>query len=69
VPTYKTRLIEHEGKQVLAVEVAAGGQMYAYRIDKTKNPDFYVRIGPNTSHARHQEIAAGFLQSQAGPRA
>jgi hypothetical protein len=65
VPRYATRLIEHEGRQVLAVEVAGGGQMYAYRNDKTQVPDFYVRIGPNTVPARTHEIAAGFRQSHA----
>lgn len=63
VPPYTTRLIEHEGKQVLAVEVAGGGQMYAYRNDRTQVPDFYVRIGPNSVPARTHEIAAGFRQA------
>jgi hypothetical protein len=64
VPPYTTRPIEHEGAQVLAVEVTWGRQMYSYRNDKTKAPDFYIRIGPNTVLARHHEIAAGFLQPQ-----
>ncbi|MGW3038382.1 AlbA family DNA-binding domain-containing protein [Streptomyces sp. NPDC001178] len=31
VPSYEPRVIEHDGKTVLAIEVASGGQMYAYR--------------------------------------
>jgi hypothetical protein len=65
VPLYTTRLIEHEGMRVLAVEVTGGGQMYAYRNDRTQVPDFYVRIGPNTVPARTHEIAAGFRQTVA----
>ena len=41
--------------QVLAVEVTGGGQMYAYRNDRTQVPDFYIRIGPNTAPARTHE--------------
>ena len=61
VPPYEPRLIEHDGKTVLAIEVSGGGQMYAYR--EGQRQEFYVRVGPNTVPARHHEIAAGFRQT------
>ncbi|MFD7702163.1 helix-turn-helix domain-containing protein [Streptomyces caelestis] len=61
VPPYEPRLIEHDGKTVLAIEVSGGGQMYAYR--EGQRQEFYVRVGPNTVPARHYEIAAGFRQT------
>lgn len=61
VPSYEPRVIEHNGKTVLAVEVSGGSQMYAYR--EGQRAEFYVRVGPNTVPARHQEIAAGFRQA------
>jgi predicted HTH transcriptional regulator len=60
-PPYESRVIDHDGKKVLAIEVASGGQMYAYR--DGQRPEFYVRVGPNTVPARHHEIAAGFRQT------
>lgn len=64
-PPYGRRVIDHDGKKVLVVEVAGGGQMYAYR--NGQRSDFYVRVGPNTVPARHHEIAAGFRQSPSAP--
>ncbi|MEV0695683.1 ATP-binding protein [Streptomyces sp. NPDC050388] len=61
VPAYETRVIDHDGKTVLAIEVSGGGQMYAYR--DGQRAEFYVRVGPNTVPARHHEIAAGFRQA------
>lgn len=58
VPSYETRVIDHDGKKVLAIEVASGGQTYAYR--DGQRLEFHVRVGPNTVLARHHEIAAGF---------
>ncbi|MER5478792.1 ATP-binding protein [Streptomyces sp. NPDC002734] len=58
VPSYEPRVIEHDGKTVLAIEVSGGSQMYAYR--DGQRAEFYVRVGPNTVPARHHEIAAGF---------
>lgn len=58
VPSYEPRVIEHDGKTVLAIEVSGGGQMYAYR--DGQRAEFYVRVGPNTVPARYREIAAGF---------
>ncbi|MEV6383170.1 ATP-binding protein [Streptomyces sp. NPDC051773] len=60
-PPYESRVIDHDGKKVLAIEVSGGGQMYAYR--DGQRPEFYVRVGPNTVPARHHEIAAGFRQT------
>ncbi|MFE2424916.1 helix-turn-helix domain-containing protein [Streptomyces hokutonensis] len=60
-PPYKSRLIDHDGKKVLVIEVSGGGQMYAYR--EGQRAEFYVRVGPNTVPARHHEIAAGFRQA------
>lgn len=62
VPPYTTRVIDHDGKKVLAIEVAGGGQMYAYR--NGQRSEFYLRVGPNTPPARHHEIAAGFRQTR-----
>ncbi|MFD3519996.1 helix-turn-helix domain-containing protein [Streptomyces sp. NPDC058653] len=64
-PPYEPRVIDHDGKKVLVVEVAGGGQMYAYR--NGQRSDFYVRVGPNTVPARHHEITAGFRQSPTAP--
>ncbi|MEU2990189.1 AlbA family DNA-binding domain-containing protein [Streptomyces sp. NPDC001758] len=61
VPSYEPRVIEHDGKTVLAIEISGGGQMYAYR--DGQRAEFYVRVGPNTVLARHHEIAAGFRQA------
>jgi hypothetical protein len=61
VPSYDTRVIDHDGKKILAIEVSGGGQMHAYR--NGARPEFYVRVGPNTVPARHHEIAAGFRQT------
>lgn len=61
VPSYETRVIDHDGKKILAIEISGGGQMYAYRVGQ--RPEFYVRVGPNTVPARHHEIAAGFRQA------
>ncbi|MFJ7631648.1 helix-turn-helix domain-containing protein [Streptomyces sp. NPDC097595] len=63
VPSYEPRVIEHDGKTVIAIEVSGGGRMYAYR--DGKRAEFYVRVGPNTVPARHHEIAAGFWQAPA----
>jgi hypothetical protein len=65
VPSYEPRVIDHDGKKVLAIEVSGGGQMYAYR--NGVRPEFYVRMGPNTVPARLQ---AGALlgESPAGPK-
>ncbi|WP_329446325.1 ATP-binding protein [Streptomyces canus] len=63
VPDYEPRVIDHDGKKVIAIEVSGGGQMYAYRDRDSKRPEFYVRVGPNTVPARHHEIAAGFRQA------
>ncbi|MFI9830805.1 helix-turn-helix domain-containing protein [Streptomyces sp. NPDC051913] len=60
-PPYETRVIDYDGKKVLAIEVSGGGQMYAYR--NGQRPEFYVRVGPNTVPARHHEIAAGFRRA------
>ncbi|MFF2780977.1 helix-turn-helix domain-containing protein [Streptomyces sp. NPDC058052] len=60
VPPYESRVIDHEGRKVLAIEVSSGGQMHAYR--NGQRLEFYVRVGPNTVPARHHEIAAGFRQ-------
>ncbi|WP_445398773.1 AlbA family DNA-binding domain-containing protein [Streptomyces sp. LE64] len=60
-PPYESRVIDHDGKKVLAIEVSGGGQMYAYR--EGQRQEFYVRVGPNTVPARHHEIAAGFQQA------
>ena len=62
-PPYESRVIDHDGKKVLAIEVSGGGQMYAYRDRDSQRPEFYVRVGPNTVPARHPEIAAGFRQA------
>ncbi|MFJ2444056.1 helix-turn-helix domain-containing protein [Streptomyces sp. NPDC087658] len=62
-PPYESRVIDYDGKKVLAIEVSGGGQMYAYR--DSQRPEFYVRVGPNTVPARHPEIAAGFRQTPA----
>lgn len=64
-PPYESRVIDHEGRKVLAIEVSGGGQMYAYRDRDSQRPEFYVRVGPNTVPARHHEIAAGFRQAPA----
>lgn len=64
-PPYESRVIDHDGKKVLAIEVSGGGQMYAYRNRDSQRPEFYVRVGPNTVPARHPEIAAGFRQTPA----
>ncbi|RPF24882.1 helix-turn-helix domain-containing protein [Streptomyces sp. TLI_185] len=64
VPPYDTRVIDHDGKTVLAIEVSGGGQMYAYR--DGQRAEFYVRVGPNTVPARPHEIAAGFRQAPTG---
>ncbi|MGV9816152.1 AlbA family DNA-binding domain-containing protein [Streptomyces cellulosae] len=61
VPSYESRVINHDGKKVLAIEVSGGSQMHAYR--NGARPEFYVRVGPNTVPARHHEIAAGFRQT------
>jgi hypothetical protein len=61
VPSYEPRVIEHDGKTVLAIEVSGGSQMYAYR--DGQRTEFYVRVGPNTVLARHHEIAAGFRRA------
>lgn len=61
VPSYESRVIDHDGKKVLAIEVSGGSQMHAYR--NGARPEFYVRVGPNTVPARHHEIAAGFRQT------
>ncbi|MFF8953532.1 helix-turn-helix domain-containing protein [Streptomyces sp. NPDC014940] len=61
VPSYDPRVIDHDGKKVLALEVSGGGQMYAYR--NGQRAEFYVRVGPNTVPARHHEIAAGFQRT------
>lgn len=63
-PPYELRVIDHDGKKVLAIEVSGGGQMYAFR-DRQRE-EFYVRVGPNTVPARHHEIAAGFRQAPTG---
>lgn len=60
-PPYESRVIDHDGKKVLVIEVSGGGQMYAYR--DGQRAEFYVRVGPNTVPARHHEIAAGFRQA------
>ncbi|MEU3693837.1 AlbA family DNA-binding domain-containing protein [Streptomyces narbonensis] len=60
VSPYESRVIDHEGRKVLAIEVSSGGQMHAYR--NGQRLEFYVRVGPNTVPARHHEIAAGFQQ-------
>jgi hypothetical protein len=62
-PPYESRVIDHDGRKVLAIEVSGGGQMYAYRDRDSQRPEFYVRVGPNTVPARHHEIAAGFRQA------
>lgn len=62
-PPYESRVIDHDGKKVLVIEVSGGGQMYAYRDRDSQRPEFYVRVGPNTVPARHHEIAAGFRQA------
>ncbi|MFJ1708496.1 helix-turn-helix domain-containing protein [Kitasatospora sp. NPDC088346] len=62
-PPYTTRVIDHEGKKVLAIEVSAGGQMHAYC--NGQRLEFYVRRGPNTVPARHYEVAAGFRDPHA----
>ncbi|MFJ2206350.1 AlbA family DNA-binding domain-containing protein [Streptomyces microflavus] len=64
-PPYEPRVIDYDGKTVLAIEVSSGGQMYAYRDRDSQRPEFYVRVGPNTVPARHHEIAAGFRQAHA----
>lgn len=61
VPAYDTRVIDHDGNTVLAIEVSGEGQMYAY--SDGQRAEFYVRVGPNTVPARHHEIAAGFRQA------
>ncbi|MEU3430484.1 AlbA family DNA-binding domain-containing protein [Streptomyces gardneri] len=61
VPAYESRVIDHDGKKVFAIEVSGGGQMHAYR--NGQRLEFYVRVGPNTVPARHHEIAAGFQQA------
>ncbi|WP_405988353.1 helix-turn-helix domain-containing protein [Streptomyces sp. NBC_00986] len=66
MPPYEPSLIDHEGKTILAIEVASGGQMYAYR--NGQRPEYYVRVGPNTVPARHPEIAAGFRQAPTATR-
>ncbi|UXX97421.1 ATP-binding protein [Streptomyces sp. AD2-2] len=64
MPSYEPRVIDHDGKKILAVEVSGGDQMYAYRNEaRPEFPEFYVRVGPNTVPARHREIAAGFRQA------
>ncbi|MFF4316890.1 helix-turn-helix domain-containing protein [Streptomyces sp. NPDC001507] len=67
-PPYASRVIDHDGKKVLAIEVSGGGQMYAYRDRDSQRPEFYVRVGPNTVPARHPEIAAGFRQAPPATR-
>lgn len=64
-PPYESRVIDHGGRKVLAIEVSGGDQMYAYRDRDSQRPEFYVRVGPNTVPARHHEIAAGFRQAPA----
>ncbi|MBJ7903812.1 ATP-binding protein [Streptomyces sp. DSM 110735] len=61
VPSYETRVIDHDGMKVLAIEISSRGQMHAYR--NGQRLEFYVRVGPNTVLARHHEIAAGFQQA------
>ncbi|MFG2683982.1 helix-turn-helix domain-containing protein [Streptomyces sp. NPDC048392] len=63
-PPYELRVIDHDGRKVLAIEVSGGGQMYAYR--DGQRAEFYVRVGPNTVLARHHEIASGFRQAPTG---
>ena len=64
-PPCEVRIVEHEGKRVMAIEVSAGGQPHAYR--NGSRLEFYVRRGPNTVPARHYEVAAGFRGPQSGP--
>lgn len=61
-PPYTARMIDHEGKKVLAIEVTAASQPCSYR--NGSRLEFYVRRGPNTVPARHHEIATGFRQQQ-----
>lgn len=58
-PLYTSRVIDHRGKKVLAIEVAGDGRPHAYRFQQ-RPLEFYVRRGPNTVPARHHEIADGF---------
>ncbi|MFF9105176.1 RNA-binding domain-containing protein [Streptomyces rubrogriseus] len=44
-PPYELRVIDHDGKKILAIEVSGGGQMYAYRNRDSQRPEFYVRVG------------------------
>ncbi|MEU1921010.1 hypothetical protein AB0H23_35360 [Streptomyces albogriseolus] len=39
-PPYESRVIDHDGKKVLAIEVSGGGQMYAYRDRDSQRPEF-----------------------------
>jgi predicted HTH transcriptional regulator len=56
-PPYTARMIDHEGKKVLAIEVTAASQPCSYR--NGSRLEFYVRRGPNTVPARHHDIATG----------
>ncbi|MEV8100578.1 ATP-binding protein [Kitasatospora sp. NPDC085879] len=59
-PPYTYRMIEHDHRRVLVLEIVGGGQMYGLR--DGQGLEFYVRRGPNTVLARHNEIADGFRQ-------
>ncbi|OON27147.1 hypothetical protein BSA16_33575 [Micromonospora sp. Rc5] len=61
-PPVKVRPVSLDGKNVLLVEVSAGGRWYAYN---PKRPEFYLRRGASTVPARLQEIAVGFGQPPA----
>lgn len=57
VPSYEPRVIEHEGKTVLAIEISGGGQMYAYR--DGQRAELYVRVGPSTVRCRAVRMVRG----------
>ncbi|MEU3755782.1 ATP-binding protein [Streptomyces olivoreticuli] len=60
-PPYAQRIIDHDGKKVIAVEVAQAAVPCAYR-NSGGRLEFFVRRGYNTVPARHYEITAGFQQ-------
>lgn len=63
VPPYESRVIDYDGRKVLAIEVSGGGQMYAYRVThsarsstsasaRTRCPHATMRSSPDSGRLR-----------------
>jgi hypothetical protein len=63
-PPYTERVIDHNGKKVIAIEVAEATVPCGYR-NSGDRLEFFVRRGANTVPARHYEITAGFQRGLA----